>query len=59
MGRIETWHDRRIVPGEEFDSEIGRHFAEADIVLLLVSPDFIASNYCNEVEMTNSLQRHV
>ncbi len=58
MGRIETWHDRRIVPGEEFDSEIDQHFAEADIVLLLVSPDFIASDYCYEVEMTSSIQRH-
>lgn len=58
MGRITTWHDRRIVPGEEFDSEIDQHFAEADIVLLLVSPDFIASDYCYEVEMTNSIQRH-
>ncbi|MXY14404.1 MAG: toll/interleukin-1 receptor domain-containing protein [Proteobacteria bacterium] len=58
LGRIETWHDRRIVPGEEFDSEIDQHFAEADIVLLLVSPDFIASDYCYEIEMTNSIQRH-
>lgn len=58
MGRIETWHDRRIIPGKEFDPEIDQHFAEADIILLLVSPDFIASDYCYEIEMNNSLQRH-
>jgi len=58
MGRIETWHDRRIVPGELFGAEIDQHFAGADIVLLLVSPDFIASDYCYEIEMQNSLKRH-
>jgi hypothetical protein len=55
---IEPWHDRRIVPGQELEHEIGRHFASADIVLLLVSPDFIASNYCYDVEMKGALQRH-
>lgn len=58
MGRIETWHDRRIVPGDAFSAEIDQHFADADIVLLLVSPDFIASDYCYEIEMQNSLARH-
>ena len=58
MGRIEPWHDRRINPGDEFDAEIGQHFAEADIILLLISHDFIASNYCFEIEMQNSLDRH-
>ena len=58
MGKIETWHDRRIEPGDIFESEIDQNFSDADIVLLLVSPDFIASNYCYEVEMSNSLQRH-
>ena len=58
MGQIETWHDRRINPGDVFDPEISRNFAEADIILLLVSADFIASTYCYEVEMQNSLQRH-
>ncbi len=58
MGQIETWHDRRINPGDAFDDEISQNFAEANIVLLLVSPDFIASNYCYDVEMTNALQRN-
>lgn len=58
MGRIETWHDRRINPGDVFEAEISEHFLKANIVLLLVSPDFIASNYCYEVEMRNALQRH-
>lgn len=58
MGRISTWHDRRIVPGEEFAGQIDQHFAEADIILLLISSDFIASDYCYQIEMTNALQRH-
>lgn len=58
MGRISTWHDRRIVPGEEFADQIDHHFAAADIILLLVSSDFIASDYCYQIEMTNALKRH-
>lgn len=58
MGRISTWHDRRIVPGEEFAGQIDQHFAQADIILLLISSDFIASDYCYQIEMTNALQRH-
>lgn len=58
MGRISTWHDRRIVPGEEFEGQIDRYFSEADIILLLISSDFIASDYCYQIEMSNALQRH-
>ena len=58
QGLIEVWHDRRIVAGQEFDKEIGRHFEEAELVLLLVSPDFINSDYCYDVEMTRAVERH-
>lgn len=58
QGEIETWHDRRILAGQEFIGEIDRHFQEADIVLLLVSPHFIASDYCFDVEMAGALARH-
>ena len=58
MGRISTWHDRRIAPGEEFEGQIDRYFSEADIILLLISSDFIASDYCYQIEMSNALQRH-
>ena len=57
-GKITTWHDRRIVPGQEFERQIDQYFSEADIILLLISSDFIASDYCYEVEMTNALTRH-
>ena len=55
---IETWHDRRIDAGQEFSPEISEYLDEADIILLLVSPYFLASDYCYEVEMKRSLERH-
>lgn len=58
MGKITTWHDRRIVPGQEFEHQIDHYFSQADIILLLISSDFIASDYCYQVEMTNALERH-
>lgn len=58
MGKVETWHDRRIDPGSEFESAIDLYFSEANIILLLVSPDFIASDYCYDIELKNALQRH-
>lgn len=58
MGRIATWHDRRIVPGEEFEGQIDHHFSVANVILLLISSDFIASDYCYQIEMTDSLLRH-
>lgn len=58
MGKITTWHDRRIAPGLEFEYQIDHYFSEADIILLLISSDFIASDYCYQVEMTNAMERH-
>ena len=58
QGTIETWHDRRIVAGENLDHAIGAHVESDDIVLLLVSPDFLASDYCSDVEMMRAMERH-
>ncbi|MGI8437357.1 MAG: toll/interleukin-1 receptor domain-containing protein [Chthoniobacterales bacterium] len=57
-GVIRSWHDRRIIPGGEFDLEIDEAFAKADIVLLLVSSDFLNSDYCFGKEVTASVARH-
>ncbi|MFH1740846.1 MAG: TIR domain-containing protein [bacterium] len=58
QGVIANWHDRRIIAGEEWKKEIDEHLEEADIILLLVSADFIASDYCYEIEMKRALERH-
>ncbi len=58
QGVINTWHDRRIGAGKELDQEINRYLEEAEIILLLVSPNFLASDYCYDVEMSRALERH-
>jgi hypothetical protein len=58
QGVIEVWHDRRIGAGQELNTEIDRNLEDADIILLLVSADFLASDYCYEREMMRALERH-
>lgn len=58
QGVLEMWHDRRITAGKEFDNEISKHLENADIVLLLISPDFIASDYCYGIELQRAMERH-
>lgn len=58
QGIIESWHDRRILPGEEWAGRIDDELKRADIILLLISADFIASQYCYEIEMKEALIRH-
>ena len=55
---IETWHDRRIGAGQEIDAAIDDHINSDEIILLLVSPDFIASDYCYNIEMARAMERH-
>lgn len=55
---IQTWHDRRIGAGRDFSSEISEHLESAQIILLLISPYFIASDYCYDIEMKRALERH-
>jgi internalin A len=58
QGLIETWHDRKIEAGDEWKRKIDENLERADIILLLVSADFIASDYCWDKEMMRALQRH-
>jgi hypothetical protein len=58
QGFIASWHDRRIIAGQDWKGQIDRHLDEADIILLLVSADFLASDYCYEAEMQRALVRH-
>lgn len=52
------WHDRKIIPGQEWASEIDAHLNESDVIILLISADFIASNYCYGKEMNLALSKH-
>jgi len=58
QGVISTWHDRRIGAGQELDRTIDDHVETDDIILLLISPDFLASEYCYEREMIRAMERH-
>jgi internalin A len=58
VGLIEAWHDRKIEAGDDWKKEIDKNLEDADIILLLVSADFIASDYCYEKEMKRALERH-
>lgn len=56
---ISIWHDREIPVGEEFTREISAALERSDTILLLVSPDFLASTYCYDIEVQRALERHV
>ncbi len=55
---ITGWHDRKIVAGKEWEKEIDEHLNTADIILLLVSSDFLASDYCYDIEVKKAMERH-
>ena len=57
-GLISSWHDGCIAPGEEWEPKIKENLEKAQIILLLISVDFIKSRYCYEVELTKAIARH-
>lgn len=58
QGLIATWTDRRITPGEEWKQQIAQEMEKADILLLLISSDFLCSDYCFDIEMKRAMERH-
>src|SRR5205085_1249843 len=58
QGLIVGWYDRNISAGTEWAYEIDAHLNTSQIILLLISPDFIASHYCYSVEMKRAMERH-
>ena len=58
-GAISAWHDRKILAGDELNGQIHVRLSDAQVILLLVSPDFLASAYCYDVEMTRAMELHV
>ena len=58
QGVISGWHDRKIGAGEEWRGKISQHLESAHIILLLISPSFLNSDYCVDIEMDCALRRH-
>ena len=56
-GLIETWSDRCLVAGEEWDKTIRRELEEADVIVLLWSAQFEASDYIQGVEVKRAVER--
>jgi adenylylsulfate kinase-like enzyme/TATA-box binding protein (TBP) (component of TFIID and TFIIIB) len=55
---VSIWHDREIGVGQEWKEEISEHLENADVILLLVSASFIASDYCYGIELQRAMERH-
>jgi TIR domain len=56
--KILAWHDLAIEPGAEWDVAIKQQLEAAEIILLLISPRFLASDYCYSLEMQREIERH-
>ena len=57
-GTISAWHDRQISAGTEWANDIDSNLNAADLILLLISSDFLASDYCHQVELKRAIERH-
>lgn len=59
QGLIADWHDRQIRAGQSWRREIEANLRQADVVLLLVSPDFLGSHFCLELELPLAIELHL
>ena len=57
-GKLTEWFDRMFLAGDVIDAEVKKELEKSDLFLALLSPDFIASDYCYEQEMTRAIERH-
>ncbi|ESX22130.1 molecular chaperone Tir [Mesorhizobium sp. LSJC255A00] len=57
LGLVEAWHDGEIETGDKWADAIKNNLESADIIILLVSVDFINSRYCNQIELTRAMER--
>jgi len=58
QGLVNVWHDRDISAGTDWEQQIKEQLNTAQIILLLVSPDFMDSDYCYGIEMQRAIERH-
>ncbi len=55
---IDAWHDGKIMPGQEWEKAIWDEFEAADLILLLISANFVESDFCFSKELTRAMERH-
>jgi tetratricopeptide (TPR) repeat protein len=58
QGVISTWHDGLLTPGQQWNEEIVKHLHSSRVILLLISDDFLVSDYVNNVELKLAAERH-
>jgi hypothetical protein len=58
QGKIADWYDGDIGPGTEWKTQIFDHLDSAHLILLLISADFMASDFCYSVELKRAIERH-
>src|SRR5229473_6626873 len=58
QGLVDVWYDRDISAGSDWEQQIKEQLNTAQIILLLVSPDFMDSDYINDVELKRAIERH-
>lgn len=58
-GLIENWYDRKLKAGDDLNATISKELEVADIIVLLVSSDFIHSKYCYDIELVRAMARHL
>ena len=58
QGLIFQWHDRQIAAGTDWAQALDIHLERASVILLLISADFLASDYCYGIEVKRALERH-
>jgi len=56
-GEISIWTDRKILPGQNWQAEIMRELESADLTLLLVSANFLHSDFINNEEIPRAFHR--
>ncbi|MCL6589779.1 MAG: toll/interleukin-1 receptor domain-containing protein, partial [Firmicutes bacterium] len=56
--KIKIWSGKNIYAGKEWDKEIKKQIASSEIILLLISPNFLISDYCCNTEMKIAIGRH-
>jgi serine/threonine protein kinase len=55
-GIIQAWHDRKVAPGANWHDSIDEQLTKSSLILLLVSADFLASDYCYGVEIQRAME---
>lgn len=58
QGLIKDWYDGDLIPGSKFKTQILTHLNQAKLILLLISADFMASDFCFSIEMRQAIARH-